>query len=53
MKVRRLAQSSRAIENLLSYSGKLAREKTYTNFTVLESPVKVVSMKLGKQLKVK
>ena len=30
------------------YSGKLSREKTFTNFAVLEPPVKVFSTKFGR-----
>ena len=31
----------------IPYSGKHLREKTFTNFTVLEPPVKVLSTKFG------
>ena len=31
----------------ISYSGKLSREKTFTNFTVSEPPTKVSSTKFG------
>ena len=34
--------------NKVTYSGKLSREKTFTNFVVLEPPVKVFSMKFGR-----
>ena len=30
---------------MIPYSGKLSREKTFTNFTVLEPPTKVFSTK--------
>ena len=33
--------------HLLPYSAKLSREKTFTNFAVLELPAKVFSMKFG------
>ena len=32
------------------YSGKLLREKTFTNFTVLKPPVKVFSTKFGRAI---
>ena len=32
----------------LLYSGKLLREKTFTNFAVLEPPAKVFSSKFGR-----
>ena len=32
------------------YSGKLSKEKTFTNFAVLELPTKVFSMKFGRAI---
>ena len=32
------------------YSGKLSREKTFTNFVVLEPPTKVFTMKFGRAI---
>ena len=34
--------------NAIPYSGKLLKEKTFTNFAVLEPPAKVFSMKFGR-----
>ena len=34
----------------LPYSGKHSREKTFTNFMVLEPPAKVFSMKFGRAI---
>ena len=34
----------------LRYSGKLSKEKTFTNFAVLEPPVKVFSTKFGRAI---
>ena len=37
-------------ERHIPYSGKLSREKTFTNFTVLEPLAKVFSMKFGRAI---
>ena len=36
-----------SIQEVLPYSAKLSREKTFTNFAALEPPTKVFSMKFG------
>ena len=35
---------------IIPYSGKLSREKAFTNFTVLEPSVKIFSMKFGRAI---
>ena len=44
--LREISEQTKIAQNI-SYSGKFSREKTFTNFVVLEPPAKVFSTKIG------